>query len=67
MNKIDNIKNLWGQIGNKTDFIKEFAPVVGRSPSTLHNHWFARFWTVPIEFQDQTIKYMQNYIRNKTK
>lgn len=63
--KIDNIKNLWQEINNKTNFIIAVAHDLDRSPNTLHNHWFARFWQVPEEKQDEVIKYMQTWIRNQ--
>ncbi|TXD45875.1 hypothetical protein [Polaribacter sp. IC073] len=63
--KIDNIKNLWKQINNKTAFIIECSSAVDRSANTLHNHWFARFWQVPNEKQDEVIIYMQKWIFNQ--
>ena len=60
---IENIKNLWKEIDNKTKFIKAFSEHIKRSPNTLHNHWFARFWLVPKEHQEEVVKYMQKYIR----
>lgn len=65
MSKIDNIKTLWKQINSKTQFMIEFSKSIDRSTNTLHNHWFARFWSVPKTLEDETISYMQNYIRNQ--
>ena len=66
MDKIDEIKVLWKKIPNKTTFIMVFSKEIGRSANTVHNHWFARFWQVPQAKQDDTIKYMEKYIKNKS-
>ena len=65
MTKIDNIQNLWHQLYNKTEFIKLVAKELDRSPNTLHNHWFARFWQVPREFEDRVIQLLQNTIEHQ--
>ncbi len=61
--KIDNVKSLWKQIDYKTGFIQEAAKHFDRTENTLHNHWFARFFNVPLDEQDKCIEFMQNYIR----
>ena len=67
--KIDNIKSLWQQLpndGSKTEFIKLAAEDLGKSPNTIHNHWFARFWQVPEQYEDRVIELLQNTIRNNS-
>lgn len=65
MELIDNIKNLWHQIDYKTGFIELCAKELDRSPNTIHNHWFARFWQVPHDMQILVIKLMQKTINNQ--
>ena len=62
---IDNIKNLWDLIDYKTGFIELCAKELDRSPNTIHNHWFARFWQVPTDMQIPVIKLMQKTINNQ--
>ena len=65
---IDNIRhNLYPQINSKTDFILQFSTHIGKSVHTLHNHWFARFWAIPLEHQEKTVDFMQKYIANQNK
>ncbi len=65
MNKIDNIKNLWDSISYKTGFIEKAAEAFGKSKNTLHNHWFARWWSIPETHQDEVISFMQKYIKHQ--
>lgn len=67
MSKIDNIKNLWSKIDYKTGFIEDASEAFKRSKNTLHNHWFARWFSVPEDEQDEVIKFMQNYIKQQNK
>ena len=62
---IGNIKNLWGLINYKTGFIELCAKELDRSPNTLHNHWFARFWQIPQDMQIPVINLMQKTINNQ--
>ena len=65
MTKIDNIQTLWQQLHNKTEFIKLVAKDLDRSPNTIHNHWFARFWQVPKGCEDRVIVLLQNTIKQQ--
>jgi hypothetical protein len=65
INLIDNIRDLWKQINYKTGFIELCAKELDRSPNTIHNHWFARFWQVPADMQIPVIKLMQKTINNQ--
>lgn len=60
--KIDNIKDLWEQIDYKTGFIEDASIAFKKSKNTLHNHWFARWFSVPKKEQDNVITFMQTYI-----
>lgn len=62
MDKIDNIKSLWEQIEDTNFMLMEIAKVVSRSPLTLMNHWFSRFWNIPAEYQDTVISMLQKKI-----
>ena len=64
---IQNIKNLWKEIDNKTAFIEMAAKDLNRSPNTLHNHWFARFWQVPEEHQSRVVELLQRTIKKQSK
>ena len=65
INLMDNIKELWSLINYKTGFIEMCAKELDRSPNTLHNHWFARFWQIPIDMQVPVIELMQKTINNQ--
>lgn len=69
MNKTDNIKDLWSKLehGSKTTFIELVAFDLGKSPNTLHNHWFARWWQIPEEFKDRVIELLQKTIAQQNK
>lgn len=62
---IDNIKTLWLKIDYKTGFIEKASKEFKRSENTLHNHWFARWFSVPKTHQKEVITFMQNYIKNQ--
>jgi hypothetical protein len=62
LTKIEQIKNLYSQIEKKVKFIEFVAEKVERSPKTLRNHWFAEFWSVPVEHQEQVIKLLKETI-----
>jgi hypothetical protein len=55
LNNIEEIKTLYSQIEKKVKFIQYVASKVNRSPKTLRNHWFAEFWSIPLEYQE-TVK-----------
>jgi hypothetical protein len=65
MDTIENIKNLWNEIDYKTGFIVVASEEFKRSKNTLHNHWFARWFSIPETEQDNVVKFMQNYIKNQ--
>lgn len=68
MDKIDNIKNLFGQIeeADKKDFIEKVADHFGLESSSVRTGWFSRF-EIPKKYniQDQLIRFMQNYLKQK--
>ena len=65
MDTIENIKNLWSKIDYKTGFITAASKEFKRSEGTLHTHWFARWFSVPKDEQENVVKFMQNYIKNQ--
>lgn len=62
---IEEIQAMWPQINNKLSFIREFAPIIGRTPSYLRNHWFGMFWAIPEKSQEETRDYMKEYIKRQ--
>jgi len=64
---IENIKKLWKQIDNKTNFIVMAANDLDKSPNTLRHHWFSNsgFWSVPEEHQPRVIELLQNTIKEQ--
>ena len=36
----EEIKALWHQLKNKTDFVFDVAPKVDKAPGTIYTHWF---------------------------
>ena len=63
MEKIENIKHLYAQIENKTQFIQLVADDLGLSPRYLRNHWFGAFWSIPKKYIDRVIALLQSTIR----
>lgn len=48
---IQEIQNLYAEVDKKTEFIKDVANDLGKSPLTLRHHWFGQFWAIPEEHQ----------------
>ncbi|MDB0602313.1 MAG: hypothetical protein V3V28_09100 [Polaribacter sp.] len=68
MDKIDNIKNLFGQIKkeNKNDLYEKVADEFKMKKSSVRTGWFVRFEIPEIyNVQDNLIAFMQNYIVNQ--
>lgn len=65
MSKINNIKLLYQQVKKKTPFIQEVADHFKKSPQSLRVHWFASFWSIPEQYQDELIRLLQNKISNQ--
>ncbi len=63
--KISQIKEMYGKIKNKTAFALAYAKVVDKSAMSLKNHWFSSFFSIPKEYQDQTVEYLKEYLRTK--
>lgn len=61
--KIDNIKNLYAQVGHKTNFTIKLAEALGKSPQSLRVHWFGNFWSIPDEYQDTVVDFLQKTIK----
>lgn len=64
---IDNIKYLYDQIEDKTEFIKEVAKDRKKRPLTIRNHWFGQFLAIPEEHQERVIELLQNKIKIQIK
>ena len=64
---LDNIKNLYNDVGPKVPFFTALAVHLDRSPRTLNNHWFCRFWAIPEDQQQEVIAFMQKWIANRNK
>lgn len=64
---IENIKLLYKQVKHKNDFKHLVAAYFGRSPSTVHTHWFGNMWLIPLDIQTQIVPLLQNTINNQLK
>ncbi len=64
---IENIKTLFHQLDNKTDFILLASEDLGKSPNTLRHHWLSKsgFWRVPEEYQPRLVELLQNTLATK--
>lgn len=65
LTKIDNIKELYAQLNKKTQFIIDCANDLGKSPLSLRQHWFSKFWAIPEDYQDRVVELLQNTIKNQ--
>lgn len=65
MEKVDNIKSMWSQIDDKTDFLVKASKEFGRKVNTLRTHWFSKSnnYGMPDAEIDNVIKFMQNYLK----
>lgn len=61
----DNIKNLFEQIDEKSNFIKLVAKEVGNTPLSIRTHWFSNFWAIPEKHQERVVELLQNTIKNQ--
>jgi hypothetical protein len=68
MELIDNIKFLFEQIENKTDFYDAVSKEFGVEVDSVRVGWFYRF-ALPKKYKvkENLITFMQNYIANKNK
>lgn len=62
---IQEIQNLYAEVAHKTNFIKEVAAELGKSPSSLRNHWFGQFWSIPKEHQSKVKEILIKTIDNQ--
>lgn len=62
---MDNIKEMYRDVGLKVPFLTALAAHLDRSVHTLNTHWFARFWAIPESEQVKVVEFMQNWIANK--
>ncbi|MEC4049778.1 hypothetical protein OX284_010095 [Flavobacterium sp. SUN046] len=62
---IDEIKDLYSQVKEKTKFIINVSPLIGRAPKTLRNHWFSEFWSIPKEHQPRVKELLETTIKNQ--
>lgn len=62
---IENIKELYAQIDYKTGFLIQLGESLQKSPLTLRNHWFGNFWSIPEEYHERVVTFMQNYIKQQ--
>lgn len=63
--KMDNIKDLYSKLNHKTNFTILLAKELGKSPNSLRVHWFGNFWSIPEQYQDTVIRFLQNTIKNQ--
>lgn len=65
LNNHNNIKDLYGLIADKKDFIMKVSAAFKRKPNTVSNHWFCGYFSVPEVIQDEVISFMQAYVSNQ--
>jgi hypothetical protein len=53
---IADIKSQYKQLKNKVLFIIDLAEIVQKSPRTIRNHWFAEFWSIPIDYKEVVLE-----------
>lgn len=62
---IDEIKELYSQINEKTKFMEMVASDLIKKPNTLKNHWFSSFFSIPDEYQERVMELLQNTIKEQ--
>ncbi|WP_341217069.1 hypothetical protein [uncultured Wocania sp.] len=65
LTKIEHIQSLYKQINHKTNFIKEIAKKLEKSPLSLRTHWFGNFWSIPEDYHDAVIEEIENKIKTQ--
>lgn len=62
---IEDIKTQYSQVTRKTDFLIALAKELKRSPTTIRNHWFSAFWSIPEEQQPRTLELLKKTIKDQ--
>lgn len=62
---IENIKNLYHKVYDKTAVINEVAKELGLSPGSVRNNYLGRDFRVPEENQERVVTILQNTLRNQ--
>jgi len=62
---LDEIKELYAQIYEKTKFISLVAANLGKQPRSLRNHWFGSFWAIPADYQPKVVELLKKTIKQQ--
>ena len=64
---IDNIKNLFQQIENRTDCIATISGATGIKGNTIARHWLtdSGFWSIPEKHQETVVTILQKIIKKQ--
>ncbi|WP_109438374.1 hypothetical protein [Aquimarina sp. AU119] len=62
---IDNIKNLYSQVYDKTAVINEVANELGLSPGSVRNNYLGRDFRIPEENQERVVTILQNTLKHQ--
>lgn len=64
-NSHNNIKDLYGLVSDKKDFIIKVSAAFKRRPNSVSNHWFCGYFSVPEAIEDEVISFMQAYVASQ--
>ena len=64
---IENIKTLYEQIEDKYSLIMELSIKFGIRPGSIRTNWFATFFSVPENHQEEVVTILQKKIREQNK
>lgn len=67
MKTIDNIKDLFEQVNNRTAFIEMVANDLKKKPISLSKNWFCAsgFWSIPDRYQNRVVELLQKTIASQ--
>ena len=57
-----NIKDLFRNVKNKTEFIELLSKEFDRKPASIRNNWFASFYSIPQEHEERVVELLQRTI-----
>lgn len=60
----EQIKNYWVFVPHKTSFIERMAILFEKSPITLTNHWFGKFWMIPEPYQERVLEEIKKEVES---
>ncbi len=58
----ENIKQLFRNVENKTEFIELLSKEFNRKPASIRNNWFSAFYSIPQENEARVVELLQRTI-----